>query len=191
MSRFSKPRGLFLRLFLIVGVVFTPLISVHSGVSAQSSSPPDLIFADGFESGNLSAWTSSTTDNGNLSVSAAAALVGSQGMQALINDNNAISVTDDSPSTEPRYRARFYFDPNSITMTNGNTHYIFYGLTGTSTVVCGSSSATPLGSTRSGRRWSTMAPPGHRVVGPPSATHRTSSSLTGVRPPQPAPTTAA
>jgi calcineurin-like phosphoesterase family protein len=132
MSRFSKPRGLFLRLFLIVGVVFTPLISVHSWVSAQSSSPPDLIFADGFESGNLSAWTSSTTDNGNLSVNAAAALVGSQGMQALINDNNAISVTDDSPSAEPRYRARFYFDPNSVPMASGDTHFVFKGFMGTS-----------------------------------------------------------
>ena len=30
---------------------------------------------------------------------------------------------------------RFYFDPNSITMGSGNAHYIFYGYTGTSTVV--------------------------------------------------------
>jgi len=30
---------------------------------------------------------------------------------------------------------RFYFDPNSITMANGNAHYNFYGYTGASTVV--------------------------------------------------------
>ncbi len=56
-------------------------------------------------------------------------------MQAVLDDNNAIYVTDNSPLAEPRYRARFYFDPNSIVMTSGNSHYIFYGYTGASTVV--------------------------------------------------------
>jgi hypothetical protein len=95
----------------------------------------DLIFADSFESGNLSAWSSSTTDSGNLSVSSAAALVGNQGMQALINDNNSIFVTDDTPNAEPRYRVRFYFDPNSISMASGDNHFIFRGFTGASTLV--------------------------------------------------------
>jgi hypothetical protein len=133
MPRYSKPRGLFLRIFLIIGVVFIPIISVYSWASAQSSSPSDLIFADGFESGNLSAWTSSTTDLGDLSVSSTAALVGSQGLQAVIDDANAIYVTDDSPNAEPRYRARFYFDPNSISMASGDAHFIFKGFMGTST----------------------------------------------------------
>jgi len=62
-------------------------------------------------------------------------LVGNYGLQALINDNNAIYVTDNRPTAEPRYRARFYFDPNSITMSSGNAHYIFYGISGTSTIV--------------------------------------------------------
>ncbi len=95
----------------------------------------DLIFADGFESGNLSAWTSSSTDLGDLSVSNTAALIGTQGMQALIDDANTIYVNDDSPNAEPRYRARFYFDPNSIPMTSGDAHFIFKGFTGTSTEV--------------------------------------------------------
>ena len=96
---------------------------------------PTLIWADSFESGNLSAWTSSVTDGGDLSVSAAAAITGSWGLQALLDDNVAIYVTDDRPLAETLYRASFYFDPNSITMTSGNAHYIFYGYTGTSTVV--------------------------------------------------------
>jgi hypothetical protein len=108
---------------------------------AQTATPtattalPDLILADGFELGNLSAWSSATTDGGNLSVSAAAALVGAQGMQALINDNHSIYVTDDHPTAEPRYRARFYFDPNTIAMSNSNSHYIFYGRNATGTVI--------------------------------------------------------
>ena len=56
-------------------------------------------------------------------------------MQTVIDDNNSIYVTDDSPNAEARYRARFYFDPNTIAMTNGDTHYIFYGYHGASAVV--------------------------------------------------------
>ena len=100
----------------------------------NTSSVSDLIFADGFESGNFSAWTSNAND-GDLSVSGAAALVGSWGMQAVINDTNTNYVTDDTPNAEPRYRARFYFDPNTITMASGNAHYIFKGFIGTSTEV--------------------------------------------------------
>ncbi len=64
-----------------------------------------------------------------------AALVGSRGLQAAINDNNSIYVTDDTPNTEPHYRARFYFDPNSIVMGKGNAHYVFRGYAGSGTSV--------------------------------------------------------
>jgi len=106
--------------------------------STPTSTPTaiaDLIFADGFESGNLSRWSSSKTDSGDLSVSASAALAGSNGLQAVLDDNVAIHVADDTPAAEPRYRARFYFDPNSIPMVSGDNHYIFYGYSGSSTVV--------------------------------------------------------
>ena len=66
-------------------------------------------------------------------ISAAAALVGTRGMQALINDNNSIYVTDDRPNAEPRYRARFYFDPNTITMAPNDAHLIFLGRTANGT----------------------------------------------------------
>jgi hypothetical protein len=54
-------------------------------------------------------------------------------MQAVIDDVNTIYVTDDNPNAEPRYRARFYFDPNSITMASGDAHFIFKGFAGTAT----------------------------------------------------------
>ena len=54
--------------------------------------------------------------------------MGNQGLQAVIDDNNTIYVTDDSPNAEPRYRARFYFDPNSIPMLSGDAHFIFKAL---------------------------------------------------------------
>ncbi|HXQ37089.1 MAG TPA: hypothetical protein VN843_23970, partial [Anaerolineales bacterium] len=87
---------------------------------------PDLIFKDGFESGDFSAWTSKTTNGGNLSVSPSAALFGSYGLRAVINNTASMYVTDDNPTFESRYRARFYFDPNSIAM-GSDTHNIFQG----------------------------------------------------------------
>ncbi len=44
-----------------------------------------------------------------------AALVGSYGLSATIVNTTSMYVRDDTPAGEARYRARFYFDPNSIT----------------------------------------------------------------------------
>ena len=46
-------------------------------------------------------------------------------MAALIDNTTIMYVTDDSPISEARYRARFYFDPNSLTMANNDSHSIF------------------------------------------------------------------
>lgn len=91
---------------------------------------PDFIFADDFESGDLSAWnpTLTTIDGGDLFTSAAAAHQGSFGMQALIDDKNNIRTIDPSPASETHYRARSYFHPNSISMSSGSSHFIFEGV---------------------------------------------------------------
>ena len=86
---------------------------------------PDVVFQDGFERGNLNAWSSSQTDSGDLSVSTDAAIVDDFGLQATINDTNPLYLTDLSPADENHYRARFYFDPNSISMADGDEHVIF------------------------------------------------------------------
>lgn len=86
-----------------------------------------VIFADGFESGALTSWSSNVSGGGDLAVQPQAALVGSQGLRVLINDNSALYVRDDTPASESRYRARFQVDPNSITMASGNAPYVFYG----------------------------------------------------------------
>jgi hypothetical protein len=87
------------------------------------------------ESGSFSAWSSTVTDGSDLSVSPVSALDGSYGVQAVINDNNAIYMTDNTPNAESHYRARFYFDPNSIVMADRDSHYIFYGYTGATPVL--------------------------------------------------------
>src|SRR5690606_16111227 len=52
----------------------------------------DVIFSDGFESGNLNAWSTAVTGGGDLHVHPSAALWGSQGLRAVINDNTAMGV---------------------------------------------------------------------------------------------------
>ena len=78
----------------------------HTPTASATAGTSDLIFADGFESGNLSAWSSSMVDGGDLSAGPSAALFGSQGLQAAIDDNNALVVIDESPALETRYRVR-------------------------------------------------------------------------------------
>lgn len=117
------------------GPTVTPIPTTPTPTATPTSPTSDLIFADSFESDNFSAWSSAAIGDGDLSVSSSAALVGTRGMQALINDNSAIYVTDDQPAAEPRYRARFYFDPNSVSMGSGDNHFIFYAISGTSKVV--------------------------------------------------------
>ncbi len=75
----------------------------------------DLMLKNGFEGGNFASWSTSVTDNGNLSVTGTAALASTaKGMQAVVNDTNSMYVEDDTPAGESRYRARFYLDPNTF-----------------------------------------------------------------------------
>ncbi len=40
-----------------------------------------------------------------------------------------------TPFKETQYRMRFYFDPNTIEMSNGDSHAIFYGYVGNAGVI--------------------------------------------------------
>jgi hypothetical protein len=121
------------------GTTFTPTATntQTAAASPTTTNTPvlDGIFKDNFESGNLSTWSSSASDNGDLIASSTAALFGNYGMQAIIDDTNPIYVTDDTPASEPRYKVRFYFDPNSISIPDKNANFIFYAYHGTTKVV--------------------------------------------------------
>ena len=97
--------------------------------------PSDLIFSDGFESGDFSAWTAVVDQENDLAVTSEAALVGSQGFAALIDNRTAMYLRDDSPLNEARYRVRFYFDPNSITMGNARSQRILAALSSNAEVI--------------------------------------------------------
>ena len=105
----------------------SPTSTVTPTITPTNTPDTDLIFADDFESGDLSLWDASLTgvDGGDLSVTAAAAYEGSFGMQALIDDTNVLRAGDSSPNGETYYRARFYFHPNSISMADPGTLRLF------------------------------------------------------------------
>jgi hypothetical protein len=48
-------------------------------------------------------------------------------LNALIDDTVVLYAVDSSPAFEKRYRARFYFNPNSLVMGNNTSHFIFDG----------------------------------------------------------------
>lgn len=104
---------------------YTPTMTVAPSPTIDPAL--DVLFADGFESGDFSAWTGSSTNGGNLAVTTDSALVGSYGLSANISNNTGMYVEQNHPGVESRYRARFYFDLNSIGMNKGNAHFIFYG----------------------------------------------------------------
>lgn len=119
----------------------TAAVSDSGGVAGSASitvtiaSGSDVIFADGFEGGTFAAWSSALVDAGDLAVSPSAALVGTGGVLATIDDNNAIYLTDTTPLAEPRYRVRFYLDPNGIVMANADRFTLLQGRNGSTSVL--------------------------------------------------------
>jgi uncharacterized delta-60 repeat protein len=76
---------------------------------------PEVIFTDGFESGDLARWSAAATGEGDLAVSTEAALEDTTfGLRATVEDTAGLYVQDDTPDDESRYRARFHFDPNGF-----------------------------------------------------------------------------
>jgi len=84
------------------------------------------LLSDGFEAADLSKWDRRKTDQGDLGISPLAALTGTLGLQAVIDDNNAAYLVDWTPQNEARYQASFKLDPNSITMAANDAHYLLY-----------------------------------------------------------------
>ncbi len=87
--------------------------------------PSDQLFADGFESGSTSAWSSSVTNGGRLTVTTSATLAGSYGLRANIVNRNDMYVADTTPTAERSYHARFRFDPNTVSIGSGKIHDMF------------------------------------------------------------------
>jgi subtilisin family serine protease len=94
------------------------------------------LFADGFESGNTSAWSATS---GSASVMSGGAQAGSSKLQTPIGSGASGYLQDNTPANEVSYHARFYFNPNGLTTgtnTNPAVIDIFDGLnTANATIV--------------------------------------------------------
>ncbi len=154
--------------------------------TATNTPSANIVFADGFESGNMAAWT--FYSNGTrLSVNSNAALVGLKGLQAVINGNTPSFVQDGTPANESLYRARFYFNPNS-TKTGGAATYILTGLNSSGVMIfnvqyrtSGSSYQISAGAASNGKQiktnWQTITNAAHFIEIAWASNSRSSFSL--------------
>lgn len=102
----------------------------------------DRIFADGFESGDFSAWSAV---NGSVQITTSNVIHGAYSMGSPLSGTTYQGyVQDNTPNAETTYRARFYFNPGGTT-TGGQANRIFGGLNSAGTsifrVEAGTSSA--------------------------------------------------
>jgi hypothetical protein len=97
---------------------------IDTGVSGKivikaSSYIPTPSHMDNFELNDLTRWSSTSTNSGDLATSSGSALHGSYGLASVINDTSDQYVQQVF-ADNTTFRCRFYFDPNSISMTNGD-----------------------------------------------------------------------
>jgi len=85
--------------------------------------PKDSIFKDGFETGNLLAWSAAATDGGDLSVNSTTPINGLHDIEGLVDDTNSLYVEDQTPLDEDRYRARFRLDPATFDPGTAQNHF--------------------------------------------------------------------
>lgn len=79
------------------------------------------------ETGDLSQYDSTVTDGGDLSVEAAAALAStSYGLQCVVDDTNRLyGLMNQLDTGTGKFRARFYFDKNTLAVPNATYFNIF------------------------------------------------------------------
>jgi hypothetical protein len=79
----------------------------------------DTIFTDSFESGNTSAWSSTTGGNVAINTAARMGAGGTYGMAVTLAGNTPGYVTDSRPVNETTFDGRFYFNPNGAVTGTG------------------------------------------------------------------------
>ncbi len=76
--------------------------------------PLPWLFKDGFESGDMTAWSSFNTGSGNMTVGAGCALDGTYGLCLPSTNNKRKQMIDLVPNDEKFYYGQFLLDPNSV-----------------------------------------------------------------------------
>ena len=91
---------------------------------AVEVTPPDGIFADGFEGGSTAAWTS-VTGASHLAVSAQAASGGRLGLAATVLGSSPAYVGESLPNPTTAYRARFTLATSGLVLPRGSVVDVF------------------------------------------------------------------
>lgn len=102
-------------------VAFVMLTVAPGVVHGQDLEP---MFFSSFESGNFNEWSEAVVGDGDLSVSNLAAMSGSYGLQAVVDDGEPLYVQEDVTRHQPwhdpsYYHVSFRFDPNGFDSSSG------------------------------------------------------------------------
>lgn len=90
--------------------------------SVAFSIQPQILFADGFESGDFTNWEPQIMPMAeSLNVNQAAAFIGENGMEAVISGKTSAFITDQTPDAPASYLASFNFNPNGVYPDNADT----------------------------------------------------------------------
>jgi M6 family metalloprotease-like protein len=116
------------------GISVTVDAADGAGFLVTLASTEQPLFADSFESGDVSAWSGGKLDGGDFAVTAAAAMEGAYGAAVTIDDNNQAHVTDHTPAAVRNYLARFRLNPKHLAMANGDRFTVFGAYTDTAYV---------------------------------------------------------
>jgi uncharacterized repeat protein (TIGR01451 family) len=103
--------------------VFDPVLANNTSAVTTPVVPPDLIFEDGFDGGDLDPW--SLASGQGLLVSRGAAYSGPFGLSVKLMGTTPQFVQDDTPFAESRYRARFYMRLPRLHMGDGDEFELF------------------------------------------------------------------
>ena len=101
----------------------------RGATSEFSTCVETLIFADGFESGDTSAWAA-IRGSGPLIVTEETHYGGEYGLRILADEPGLAHVRDDSPMNEPRYRVRFYLRLTELVLVENDELVLFSGHNG-------------------------------------------------------------
>ncbi len=111
------------------GKSFRAVFSNSVGTAASSPAlltvQNDLIFKDGFNTCNASAWNGGVVNSARLAFNIASGRNSTCGMAVTIQSSLVAYVADNTPSNETSYYARFYFMPNTLKMPNNTPITLF------------------------------------------------------------------
>ncbi|MBP1702616.1 MAG: hypothetical protein H6Q38_1723, partial [Chloroflexi bacterium] len=141
--------------------IFTNPAGSVSSASAFVTVISDLIFSDDFSSCSAAAWTGGVVNSARLTFTTSAGRNSTCGMGVTIASSAAAYVNDPSPNVENRFRARYYFNPNTLKLSKNGLLTIFnaYNTSGLATITAqvrytGNTYQLRLGLLTDAKKWS-------------------------------------